>query len=202
MTDAPQVHPIDHELASRLFHDRIVVLGETLEEANGNRLVNQLLLLAADDPKRDITFWISSPGGSIPAMLAIHDVMRIIPNDVATVALGWAASAGQFLLSAGTKGKRYVLPHARILMHQGSSGIRGTAVDIELQADDLRYTRDTVLGLTAEFTGQSFDRIMLDSQRDRWWTADAAVEYGFADRVVQSVEDVHPRYAAPVGIGA
>jgi ATP-dependent Clp protease protease subunit len=202
MTDTPLVGPLDHELAARLFHDRIVVLGEALEEANGNRLVNQLLLLAADDPKRDITFWISSPGGSIPAMLAINDVMRIIPNDVATVALGWAASAGQFLLSAGTKGKRYVLPHARILMHQGSSGIRGTAVDVELQADDLRYTRDTVLALTAEFTGQSFDRIMLDSQRDRWWTADAAVEYGFADRVVQSIDDVHPRYAIPVGIGA
>lgn len=202
MTDAPQPNPLDHELAARLFHERIIVLGETLEEANGNRLVNQLLLLAADDPKRDITFWISSPGGSIPAMLAIHDVIRIIPNDVATVAFGWAASAGQFLLSAGTPGKRYVLPHARILMHQGSSGIRGTAVDVELQADDLRYTRDTVLALIAGFTGQSLDRITLDSQRDRWWTADGAVEYGFADRVVRSVNELHPRHAVPVGIGA
>lgn len=202
MADAPTQNPLDHELAARLFHERIVVLGETLEETNGNRLVNQLLLLAADDPRRDITLWINSPGGSIPAMLAIHDVMRIIPNDVATVAFGWAASAGQFLLSAGTKGKRFVLPHARILMHQGSSGIRGTAVDVELQADDLRYTRDTVLALIADFTGQPLERITLDSQRDRWWTAEGAVEYGFADHLVRSVDEVHPQHSVPVGIGA
>ncbi len=140
----------------------------------------------------------------MPAMLAIADVMRAIPNDVVTVALGIAASAGQFLLSAGTRGKRFA-PAARAASSctrvRRASG--GSAVDIELQADDLRYTRDTVLGLTAaEFTGQSIDRIMLDSQQDRWWTADGAVEYGFADRVVQSVDEVHPRWAVPVGIGA
>ncbi len=115
----------------------------------------------------------------------------------------WAASAGQFLLSAGTKGKRYVLPHARILMHQGSSGIRGTAVDVELQADDLRYTRDTVLGLIgASSPGRASTASCSTPQRDRWWTADGAVEYGFADQVVQSIDELHPRYAAPMGIGA
>ena len=193
---------LDDELTRQLMHQRIVVLGQALEEDNGNRLMHQLLLLSAEDKRTDISLWINSPGGSVSAMLAIRDVMRLIPNDVATLAMGMAASAGQFLLSAGAPGKRLALPHARILMHQGSSGIRGTAVDVELQADDLRYTRDTVLGLIADFTGQTFERITLDSQRDRWWTAEGAIEYGFADRIVRSVDEVHPRHSVPVGIGA
>jgi len=184
--------PIDHELAKRLFHERIIVLGEELDQAGGNRLIAQLLTLAADDPRRDIRLWINSPGGSVPAMLAIMDVMRAIPNDVATIAVGWAASAGQFLLTAGTPGKRFALPHARILMHQGSAGIGGTAVDVELQADDLRYTRDTVLALVAEDTGQSVETIEQDSRRDRWFSAAEAREYGFVDQVVSSLDDVAP----------
>lgn len=195
-------NPVDADLQARLFHRRVIVLGDELDQAGGNRLVSQLLMLSADDPREDIAFWINSPGGSVPAMLAIMDVMRAIPNDVSTLAIGMAASAGQFLLTAGTPGKRAALPHARILMHQGSAGIGGTAVDIELQADDLRHTRDTVLAITAEATGQPLERITEDSLRDRWWTAPAAVEYGFIDRVVTDASDIYP--APPVrtvGIG-
>ena len=126
--------------------------------------MHQLLLLSAEDKRTDISLWINSPGGSVSAMLAIRDVMRLIPNDVATLAMGMAASAGQFLLSAGTPGKRYALPHARILLHQGSAGIGGTAMDIEIQAKDLRYTGDTVLGLIAEDTGQTVETIERDSR--------------------------------------
>lgn len=135
------------------------------------------------------------------AMLAIADTMRLIPNDVSTLALGIAASAGQFLLSAGTPDKRFALPHSRILMHQGSAGIGGTAADIELQADALRYTRDTVLGLTAEHTGQPLETIMKDSQRDRWYNAAEALEYGFIDAVVDSLGTVRPRRQHSIGLG-
>jgi ATP-dependent Clp protease protease subunit len=196
--EAPPFHPLDHELARRLYHERIVVLGDELDQVGGNRLIAQLVTLAADDPRRDIRFWINSPGGSVPAMLAIMDVMRAIPNGVATIAVGMAASAGQFLLTAGTPGKRYALPHARILMHQGSAGIGGTAVDIELQADDLRHTRDTVLGITAELTGQPLERIAQDSLRDRWYTAEQAVDYGFIDRVADGFDELFPGTARGV----
>src|SRR3954447_8547328 len=162
MTQTALAGRLDDELAHRLMHQRIIVLGEVLEESDGNRLCTQLLLLSAEDPRSDISLWINSPGGSVPAMLAIHDVMRLIPNDVSTLAMGMAASAGQFLLSAGTPGKRYALPHARILLHQGSAGIGGTAMDIEIQAADLRLTRDTVIGLVAEDTVQSVETIERD----------------------------------------
>jgi ATP-dependent Clp protease, protease subunit len=191
MSDAPPtLRGLDDELATRLLHQRIIVLGTTLDEAAGNRLCAQLLLLSAEDPRRDISLWINSPGGSVPAMLAIHDVMRLVPNDVSTLAMGWAASAGQFLLSAGTPGKRYALTHSRVLLHQGSSGIGGTAADIELQAEDLRHTRDTVLGLIAEHTGQPVERVREDSLRDRWFTAEEARAYGFVDRVVSDLAGV------------
>jgi ATP-dependent Clp protease protease subunit len=193
---------LDDELARRLMHQRIVVLGEALEEGNGNRLMHQLLLLSAEDKRSDISLWINSPGGSVPAMLALHDVMRLIPNDVSTVAMGMAASAGQFLLSAGTPGKRYALPHARILLHQGSAGIGGTAMDIEIQAADLRHTRDTVIALIATHTGQSVETIERDSRRDRWFTAADARAYGFVDQVVSTLEDVTPAGSRPlVGLG-
>ncbi len=195
-TTAPPRTPIDDELASRLLEQRIIVLGAELDQATGNRLCTQLLLLSAQDPRRDISLWINSPGGSVPAMLAIMDVMRIIPNDVSTLAMGLACSAGQFLLSAGTPGKRYALPHARILLHQGSAGIGGTAGDIAIQAEDLRHTRDTVLGLIAEHTGQPVERITADSQRDRWFTAGQALAYGFVDKVIAGLDDVRPRAAA------
>ncbi|MBO0879766.1 MAG: ATP-dependent Clp protease proteolytic subunit [Mycobacterium sp.] len=189
------------QVASRLLHHRIVVLDSALDDKIGTRLCSQLFLLSADDPRADISLWINSPGGSIPAMLAIMDTMRLIPNDVSTLAMGLACSAGQFLLSAGTRGKRYALPHARILMHQGSAGIGGSAVDIELQADDLRYTRDTVLELIAEYTGQSIERIHDDSLRDRWYTAEQAREYGFIDDIIDSMDVIRPQRGR-IGLGA
>ncbi len=191
---------LDDELTQRLMHQRIIVLGEALEEGNGNRLMQQLLLLSAEDPRGDISLWINSPGGSVPAMLAIHDIMRLIPNDVNTLAMGLACSAGQFLLSAGTPGKRFALPHARILLHQGSAGIGGTAVDIEIQAADLRHTRDTVLGLIADHTGQPLEVVEQDSRRDRWFTAEEARDYGFVDRVISQVSDVVPTATSYVGL--
>ncbi|WP_426187031.1 ClpP family protease [Microbacterium sp. TWP3-1-2b2] len=194
----PQFGP---EARRALFHDRILVLDGALDDDNGTLLMTQLLTLSAEDPVADIALWIHSPGGSVPSMLAIRDIMRLIPNDVATLALGTAASAGQFLLSAGTKGKRRALPHARILMHQGSAGIGGSAVEIEVQADDLRQMRDTVLGLISEDTGQPAERIFEDSLHDRWYTTAQAEEYGFIDAIVSSIAEVMPRRRARVGLG-
>lgn len=200
MTEATDTTTLDDDLRISLFHQRVIVLGDQLDTNLGNRLTSQLLLLSAQNPHKDISFWINSPGGSVPAMLSIADVIALIPNDVATVALGTAASAGQFLLSAGTKGKRYVLPHARILMHQGSAGIGGTAVDVEVQAHDLRHTRDTVLALIAGFTAQPVQRIIDDSQHDHWYTAQEAVDYGFADHIVTDVDSIYPSAHRPAAM--
>lgn len=189
-------------MRERLLHDRILVLDGVLDDDNGALLITQLLTLAAEDPHADVALWIHSPGGSVPSMLAIRDVMRLVPCDVSTLALGLACSAGQFLLSAGTPGKRFALPHARILMHQGSSGIGGSAVEIELQADDLRHTRDTVLALVAADTGQRIERVFEDSLHDKWYSAPEALEYGFVDAVVASFAEVMPARERPVGIGA
>ncbi len=192
---------IDDELASSLLDQRTLVMGGVLDEALGNRLCTGLFVLSSRNPHADIHLWINSPGGSVPAMLAIRDVMTLIPNDVSTLAMGIACSAGQFLLSAGTKGKRLALPHARVLLHQGSAGIGGTAMDIAIQADDLRHTRDTVLRLISEDTGQDLDTVERDSRRDRWFSAAEALDYGFVDRVVDSVEDVRPAVVRPLGLG-
>ena len=184
-----------------LFHQRVLVLDGPLDDDNGTMIATQLLALAAEDEASDIALWIHSPGGSVPSMLAIRDVMRLIPNDVATLALGLACSAGQFLLSAGTKGKRRALPHARILMHQGSSGIGGSTVEVEVQAGDLRHMRDTVLGLISDDTGQPVARIFDDSLHDRWYTADEARDYGFIDGIVTDFAQVVPRRRRPAGLG-
>ncbi len=184
----------------QLLNQRILVLDGVLDDDNGTLLTTQLLTLAAEDPGADIALWIHSPGGSVPSMLAIRDVMRLVPCDVATLALGLACSAGQFLLSAGTKGKRFALPHARILMHQGSAGIGGTAVEIEVQADDLRHTRDTVLGIIAEDTGQPAERVFEDSLHDRWYTAIQARDYGFIDQIVGDFAQVMPARKHRVGL--
>jgi ATP-dependent Clp protease protease subunit len=193
---------LDDHLHRRLFDRRTIVLGEPLEDRNSNRLCQALLLLSAEDPKADIRLLINSPGGSVPGMLAIRDCMRAIPNDVCTVNLGMAYSAGQFLLSSGTKGKRSAMSHAKVLLHQGSAGIGGTAMDIAIQADDLRRTRDTVLRCIAEDTGQPIGRIEEDSRRDRWFTAQEARDYGFVDAVVDSVDQVLPAVLRPVGLGS
>jgi len=181
---------------------RVVVLDGALDDDNGMLLMTQLLGLAAADPLEDISFWINSPGGSVPSMLAIRDVMRLIPCDVATLALGLACSAGQFLLMSGTKGKRSALPHARILMHQGSAGIGGSAVEVEVQAGDLRYTRDVVLGMIADDTGQPLERVFEDSLHDRWYSAAEALDYGFIDHVVDTFEQLNLSGRRPIGIGA
>src|ERR1051326_8152686 len=143
----PNAGSIDDQVAARLLHQRIIVLGQEVDDPIANRLCGQLLLLSAEDPRAPISEYINSPGGSVSAGLAIYDTMRLIPNDVSTLAMGLAASMGQFLLSAGTPGKRYALPRARVLMHQGSAGIGGTAIDIEIQAENLEHTKSVVLGL-------------------------------------------------------
>jgi len=168
----------------RLLGERIVFLGSAVDDDVANRITAQLLLLAAEDSKQDITLYINSPGGSVTAGMAIYDTMQLIEPDVSTWAVGFAASMGQFLLSSGTPGKRYALPHAKIVMHQPSAGIGGTASDIAIQAAQYRLTKQEIAGLTAEQTGQSVEQIEADADRDRWFTADEAKAYGFVDHVV------------------
>jgi ATP-dependent Clp protease protease subunit len=200
MSDNDKPRLFNERARRELYEQRVLVLDGLLDDDNGTLLATQLIALAHDDPSTDISLWIHSPGGSVPSMLAIRDVMRLIPCDVSTLALGIAYSAGQFLLSAGTRGKRRAMPHARVLMHQGSAGIAGTAVDIELQANDLRHTRDTVLRLIAEDTGQPVERVFEDSLHDRWYTAAEALEYGFIDAIVQSFDDIAPRVQRRFGL--
>ena len=184
MTSRPEGPLFGDHIYDRLLRERIVFLGSEVRDDNANLICAQLLLLAAEDPKRDIYFYINSPGGSISAGLAIFDTMAFIENDVATVAMGLAASMGQFLLSAGTRGKRYALPHTRVVMHQPLGGIGGTASDIKIQAEQMIYTKNKMAELNALHTGQSIERITADSDRDRWFTAQEALEYGFVDHVV------------------
>jgi ATP-dependent Clp protease protease subunit len=183
-----------------LRQQRVLVLDGVLDDDNGTLLATQLLSLADEDADADVALWINSPGGSIPSMLAIRDIMRLLPCDVATLALGLACSAGQFLLSAGTRGKRFALPHARILMHQGSSGIGGSAVEVELQAADLRQTVDTVLGLIAEDTGRPVAQIFEDSRHDHWYSATEAKEYGFIDGIAETFAQLMPSRKRAFGL--
>ncbi|MGH3497349.1 MAG: ClpP family protease [Nocardioidaceae bacterium] len=193
MTDQrPTLGSLDDQLAGRLLHHRIVVLGTEVDDEIANRICAQLLLLSAEDPADDISLYINSPGGAVHAGLAIYDTMRLIPNDVSTLAMGMAASMGQFLLCGGTKGKRYALPHARIMMHQGSAGFGGSAADIEVQAENLRHSRDLMTSLLSQHTGQPEERIIRDSERDRWFTAEEAREYGMVDEVVTALTSVRP----------
>ncbi|GAA4196522.1 MULTISPECIES: ClpP family protease [Microbispora] len=181
---------LEDQLYQRLLRERIVVLGTQVNDEVANRLCAELLLLAADDPNRDIWMYINSPGGSVTAGMAIYDMMEYVPNDVCTVAMGLAASMGQFLLCAGARGKRYALPHARIMMHQPSGGIGGTAADIAIQAEQMLYVKKTLAERIASHTGQPLDQIERDSDRDRWFTAEEAKDYGFIDHVVRSARQV------------
>jgi ATP-dependent Clp protease, protease subunit len=183
---------LDDQIVARLLYQRIIVLGSEVDDRIANRLCAQLLLLSADDPRADISLYINSPGGSVTAGLAIFDTMRLIPNDVSTLALGLAGSMAQFLLCAGSRGKRFSLPHAQILMHQGSAGFGGTAADVEIYAAQLERTTELMLSLTAEHTGQPMERVRADSMRDRWFTPEEALEYGMIDQIVSRVEDVRP----------
>ncbi|MFE4453818.1 ATP-dependent Clp protease proteolytic subunit [Streptomyces sp. NPDC056796] len=189
--DTPATRFDDH-LAAQLLAQRIVFLGTQVDEVSANRVCAQLLLLSAEDPRTDISLCVNSPGGSVTAGLAIYDTMRLVPNDVSTLAMGFAASMGQFLLTVGTAGKRFALPNARIMMHQPSAGIGGSASDIAIQAENLEFTKRAVERITAAHTGQSAETISRDGDRDRWFTAEEAKAYGMVDHVVESLADVRP----------
>ncbi|MFC5186793.1 ClpP family protease [Actinomadura harenae] len=177
-------------LTGRLLGRRIVFLGEEVDDQVANRICAQLLLLAAQDAERDITLYVNSPGGVVDAGMAIYDMMQFVPNDVSTVALGMAASMGQMLLCAGAPGKRYALRHARVMMHQPSGGIGGTASDVRIQAEQSVYLKRTLFERIAEHTGQPLERVIADGDRDRWFTAEQAREYGLVDHVVDSTARV------------
>jgi len=180
----------DQAVYQALLEERIIFLGSAVEDSNSNLICAQILLLAAEDPDADIYVYINSPGGSVTAGMAIYDTMQFVSNDVATVAMGLAASMGQFLLSAGAPGKRYGLPRARIMMHQPSGGLGGTGSDIKIQAEQMLLIKKQLAGLIAEHTGQTVEQIEKDSDRDRWFDAEQAKEYGFIDHVVRSANDV------------
>ncbi len=173
----------DH-IFNRLLRERIIWLGSEVRDENANAICAQMMLLAAEDPEKDIWLYINSPGGSITAGMAIYDTMQYIQPDVATIAMGMAASMGQFLLSSGKKGKRYATPHARVMMHQPSGGIGGTATDVRINAELILHMKRVLAELTAEQTGKPVEQINADADRDRWFTAPEALEYGFIDHVV------------------
>jgi ATP-dependent Clp protease protease subunit len=186
---------LDDSVYNRLLKERIIFLGSEVTDEVANRVCAQLLLLAAEDPVRDINLYINSPGGSVHSGMAIYDTMQFVQNDVATIAMGMAASMGQLLLCAGTKGKRYALPHARIMMHQPSGGMGGTASDIAIQAEQMIYTKKMFQERVAFHTGQTIEQIEADSDRDRWFTAREALDYGFIDHVISGAAQV------PAGAG-
>jgi ATP-dependent Clp protease protease subunit len=191
---------LEAQVFQRLLRERIIVLGAAVDDAIANRICAQLLLLGAEDPRRDIFLYINSPGGIVTSGMAIYDTMQYLDNDIATVALGLSASMGQFLLTAGTPGKRYALPHARIMMHQPSGGIGGTASDIAIQVEQTLYTKRIMQERTAFHSGQSVEQIERDSDRDRWFTSEEAKDYGLVDEVVSSARAVPAQ--APFGYRA
>jgi ATP-dependent Clp protease protease subunit len=181
---------LDDHIYQRLLKERIVFLGSEVKDSNANAICAQMLLLNAEDPDTDIFLYINSPGGSVDAGMAIYDTMQFISNDVATVGMGLAASMGQFLLCAGAKDKRYALPHARIMMHQPSGGLGGSASDIKIQAEQSLYIKKILFELISQHTGQGVEQVELDADRDRWFTASQAQEYGFIDHVVANAAEV------------
>lgn len=192
MSDKPQMTSpsagmnLGDSVYERLLSERIIFLGTQVDDEIANKLCAQILLLSAEDPTRDISLYINSPGGSVTAGMAIYDTMKYSPCDIRTYGMGLAASMGQFLLSGGTKGKRFALPHARIMMHQPSAGVGGTASDIAIQTEQFAATKREMAELIAEHTGQTFEQITKDSDRDRWFTAQQAKEYGIVDHVIDS----------------
>jgi ATP-dependent Clp protease protease subunit len=172
------------EIYNRLLRNRIVVLGTDVNDDIANMIAAQLLYLEGEDGSKDIWLYINSPGGSVTAGMAIYDTMQFVSCDVATICMGLAASMGQFLLGAGANGKRYSLPHARIMMHQPSGGLRGQAADIAIQAEQMAYTKKQLSELIAKHTGQTVEQVTTDSDRDRWFSAEQALEYGIIDHVI------------------
>ncbi|WP_040789488.1 ATP-dependent Clp protease proteolytic subunit [Nocardia paucivorans] len=194
MTSATAGLNLSDSVYERLLRERIIFLGTQVDDDIANKLCAQILLLSAEDPTRDISLYINSPGGSVNAGMAIYDTMQLSECDIATYGMGLAASMGQFLLTAGTKGKRYALPHTRIMMHQPSAGIGGSAADIAIMAEQFAYTKRELNELQALHTGKSVEQITADADRDRWFTPAEALEYGFIDRVI-----THARQAGGTG---
>jgi ATP-dependent Clp protease, protease subunit len=184
MTSATAGLNLSDSVYERLLRDRIIFLGTQVDDDIANKLCAQILLLAAEDPTREISLYINSPGGSVTAGMAIYDTMQFAECDISTIAIGLAASMGQFLLTAGTKGKRYALPHTRIMMHQPSAGIGGSAADIAIMAEQFAHTKRELNELQALHTGKSVEQVTADADRDRWFTAKDALEYGFIDKVI------------------
>ena len=192
--------PFDDRLAAELLDQRIIVLSTQVDEISANRVCSQLLVLSARDPRTGISLYINSPGGVVTAGLAIFDTMQMIPNDVSTLVMGFAASMGQFLLTVGAKGKRCALPNARIMMHQPSAGVGGSTADIAIQAENHEFMKKAIERITAQHTGQSEETVSRDGDRDRWFSAEQAKEYGMIDRIVESLDDVRPA-SAQRGLG-
>ena len=172
------------DIFTRLLKNRVVMLGTDVNDDIANQICAQLLYLEGEDPNADIWLYINSPGGSVTAGMAIYDTMQFVSCDVATVCMGLAASMGQFLLTAGSPGKRYTLPNARIMMHQPLAGLRGQAADIAIQAEQLRFTKRRMAELIAHHSGRAIEDIQADSERDRWFTAEEAKDYGLVDKVI------------------
>ena len=188
--DAPSGQPGQFDVYAQLLKNRIVMLGTDINDDIANFITAQLLYLEGQDPDQDIWLYINSPGGSVTAGMAIYDTMQFVKPDVATICMGLGASMGQFLLCAGAAGKRYSLPHARIMMHQPLGGIQGQASDIAIQAEQLVYIKRLMAERIAEHTGQSVEQVQADSERDRWFTAEEAKDYGIVDSVIERRGDV------------
>ncbi|WP_068271750.1 ATP-dependent Clp protease proteolytic subunit [Aldersonia kunmingensis] len=188
MTSATAGLNLSDSVFERLLRERIIFLGTQVDDDIANKLCAQILLLSAEDSERDISLYINSPGGSVSAGLAIYDTMQFAECDVATYGMGLAASMGQFLLTAGAKGKRYALPHTRVMMHQPSAGIGGSAADIAIMAEQFSYTKKELNELQALHTGKSVEQVTADADRDRWFTAQQALEYGFVDHVISRAQ--------------
>ncbi|MEV6065264.1 ATP-dependent Clp protease proteolytic subunit [Nocardia sp. NPDC052001] len=184
MTSATAGLNLSDSVYERLLRERIIFLGSQVDDDIANKLCAQILLLSAEDPEKDISLYINSPGGSVTAGMAIYDTMQFAECDIRTVGMGLAASMGQFLLAAGAKGKRFALPHSRIMMHQPSAGIGGSASDIAIQAEQFAYTKRELNQLQALHTGKSVEQVTEDADRDRWFTPTEALEYGFIDQVI------------------
>jgi len=191
----------DDHLANQLLAQRIIFLGTEVTDESAQRICSQLFILSAEDKHSDISLYINSPGGSVTAGLAIYDTMRLIPNDVSTIATGFAASMGQILLTLGTPGKRFALPNARIMMHQPSAGVGGTAADIAIQAESHEFLKRLTQRLIADRTGQPVETIERDSDRDRWFSAEEAKEYGMVDEIVESFADLKAAAAPQRRVG-
>jgi ATP-dependent Clp protease protease subunit len=191
MTDDMKKLQIPQSHFEKLLENRILWMGTDVNDGIAGDLCAKMLLLSAEDPEKDIYLYINSPGGSVTAGMAIYDIMQLIPNDVVTIATGMAASMGQFLLSAGAKGKRYITPNARVLLHQPLGGFGGSSTDVRIQAELINDMKRRLAAITAANTGKTVEQVMEDGDRDNWFTAEEALEYGFVDHIVSKVNDVH-----------